>query len=92
MRFGIAPWRRGATPIAYSTESSAPCINNQAVKYVSFEEERKNFFFEKKKQKTFISCRGCPSAYTTKDKNFLVLFFKKEHSCFLLIARPLPAG
>jgi len=35
------------------------------------------FFFEKKKQKTFISA-GRISA--TANKSFLVLFFKKEHS------------
>jgi len=45
--------------------------------------ERKHFFFEKKKQKTFGCCRGLPNSEYHKYKSFLVLFFKKEHSCFL---------
>jgi hypothetical protein len=39
----------------------------------------KNFFFEKKKQKTFIPA-GCGAAVANarKSKSFLLLFFKKE--------------
>jgi hypothetical protein len=34
--------------------------------------ERKDFFFEKKKQKTF-----CRAVADSRDKSFLLLFFKK---------------
>jgi hypothetical protein len=38
----------------------------------------KQFFFEKKNQKTFARCRGLiPSTYP-RHKSFLLLFFKKE--------------
>jgi hypothetical protein len=41
----------------------------------------KRFFFEKKKQKTFIHwARAVPEVSIQMDKSFLVLFFKKEHS------------
>jgi hypothetical protein len=44
----------------------------------------KAFFFEKKKQKTFMSSRlGNGERSATAIKSFLVLFFKKEHSFFL---------
>jgi hypothetical protein len=39
---------------------------------------RKAFFFEKKKQKTFVRCRGRPISARLKTKSFLLLFFKKE--------------
>jgi hypothetical protein len=44
---------------------------------------RKDFFFEKKKQKTFIILepRWLNRRVQT-NKSFLVLFFKKEHSSF----------
>jgi hypothetical protein len=50
---------------------------------------RKAFFFEKKKQKTFIRCfrRWVPALNGTLpviDKSFLVLFFKKNFSLCLL--------
>jgi hypothetical protein len=47
---------------------------------------RKYFFFEKKKQKTFIfsvtrtTQSSCDTILTV--KSFLVLFFKKEHLAF----------
>jgi hypothetical protein len=43
------------------------------------------FFFEKKNQKTFV-CSGARVAGESGPigKSFLVLFFKKEHSFFLL--------
>jgi hypothetical protein len=44
--------------------------------------ERKNFFFEKKKQKTFVSLVRAVQRYARGNKSFLVLFFKKEHSSF----------
>jgi len=48
------------------------------------EDEGKRFFFEKKKQKTFIplpspSTRHVSATRNRTDKSFLVLFFKKEH-------------
>jgi hypothetical protein len=48
------------------------------------EDEGKRFFFEKKKQKTFIpspspSTRHVGATRNRTDKSFLVLFFKKEH-------------
>jgi hypothetical protein len=51
---------------------------------------RKHFFFEKKKQKTFIywpTFRVTPGRcdWPKTDKSFLVLFFKKEHSVLLLL-------
>jgi hypothetical protein len=64
----------------------------------SREGESKRFFFEKKKQKTFI-CRGCwhgfgqqhtPRVFDhevaksrAKSKSFLLLFFKKEALAYL---------
>jgi hypothetical protein len=36
------------------------------------------FFFEKTNQKTFIACRGHLPSTTSKNKSFLLLFFKKE--------------
>jgi hypothetical protein len=47
------------------------------------ESRRKDFFFEKKKQKTFANAAGvsfylATSVLTLRDKSFLVLFFKKE--------------
>jgi len=46
-------------------------------------EARKQFFFEKKKQKTFALCRAgrftlLHALPPETDKSFLVLFFKKE--------------
>jgi hypothetical protein len=46
-------------------------------------EGRKVFFFEKKKQKTFMSGESLGPAPVKRHKSFLVLFFKKEHSFFL---------
>jgi hypothetical protein len=41
--------------------------------------ERKRFFFEKKKQKTFINLdRAGFAAWGPIRKNFLLLFYKKE--------------
>jgi uroporphyrinogen-III synthase len=43
--------------------------------------EGKRFFFEKKKQKTFVRwLSGAPAVVRTQktDKSFLLLFFKKE--------------
>ncbi len=39
---------------------------------------KKVFFFEKKKQKTFMYFVGAPYRSATATKSFLVLFFKKE--------------
>jgi len=42
-------------------------------------ENKKAFFFEKKKQKTFVLLsRTYPPARAPRSKSFLVLFFKKE--------------
>jgi hypothetical protein len=57
-------------------------------------QERKHFFSEEKKQKTFIPapaerCRPTPEALEPRSwklrrsKSLLVLFFRKEHSSFL---------
>ena len=47
---------------------------------------RKQFFFEKKNQKTFVCLWPQPLAtqHIPKSKSFLVLFFKKELLRFLL--------
>jgi hypothetical protein len=54
-------------------------------------EGRKAFFFEKKKQKTFVSYAGAAMRYsastdrgTTGNKSLLLLFFRKEDSFFPL--------
>jgi len=39
---------------------------------------RKQFFFEKKNQKTFIPCGNHPREHAKRSQSFLVLFFKKE--------------
>ncbi len=57
------------------------------------QEASKAFFFEKKKQKTFISqarrlTRALATATTRRSKSFLVLFFKKELLACLLLAGP----
>jgi hypothetical protein len=54
---------------------------------------RKAFFFEKKKQKTFIHYfkwrfAALKPTLPVIDKSFLLLFFKKEH--FFLPSRSLP--
>jgi hypothetical protein len=55
------------------------------------EEERKGFFFEKKKQKTFAlhtgfcNCVGSAPASANAHKSFLLLFFKKEALPSLLL-------
>jgi len=43
-------------------------------------EVKKQFFFEKKNQKTFVYLETLPLRWSwiEKDKSFLVLFFKKE--------------
>jgi hypothetical protein len=43
---------------------------------------RKNFFFEKKKQKTLWFLDTFLGAVRLKSKSFLVLFFKKERASF----------
>ena len=53
--------------------------------------ERRHFFFEKKKQKTFICCPSLGtstgrSEWPETDKSFLVLFFKKERPSFYCLA------
>jgi hypothetical protein len=51
--------------------------------------QRKVFFFEKKKQKTFAPSLSLSDAHLLQlarnptDKGFLVLFFKKEHTFFV---------
>jgi 4-amino-4-deoxy-L-arabinose transferase-like glycosyltransferase len=57
---------------------------------LDFSGSRKNFFFEKKKQKTFALApsrqrTGVNSVPAVTDKSFLVLFFKKEHLPFFLL-------
>ncbi len=58
-------------------------------------ETRKQFFFEKKNQKTFVRC-GLPSDHReahvlpVTSKSFLFLFFKKEILPFLLPTQLLP--
>jgi hypothetical protein len=49
----------------------------------------KDFFFEKKKQKTFINFSF---AVSTKIQKFLVLFFKKEHFSSQLPPAPARRG
>jgi hypothetical protein len=53
-------------------------------------EGSKNFFFEKKKQKTFVNLdRAGGTSFGPGEKSFLVLFFKKELlSYFLLLPNP----
>jgi len=52
--------------------------------------ERKAFFFKKKKQKTFAlapastDVSGLQLGRMPTSKSFLVLFFKKEHTFFLI--------
>jgi ABC-type phosphate/phosphonate transport system substrate-binding protein len=48
---------------------------------------RKAFFFEKKKQKTFVLWCAPRRQHTPNGKSFLVLFFKKEHP--FLLHRPM---
>jgi len=57
-------------------------------------EGRKNFFFEKKKQKTFgLFCAGLLQRLGPKGiKSFLLLFFKKEVLAFLLLPRAFGAN
>jgi len=45
-------------------------------------EGRKHFFFEKKKQKTFMFFGTLCGTVRLGRKSFLVLFFKKEHASF----------
>jgi len=47
------------------------------------EAQRKNFFFEKKKQKTFTNwSRARPTGAATYDQKFFGSFFKKEQLSF----------
>jgi hypothetical protein len=46
-------------------------------------EGRKQFFFEKKNQKTSIFLSGTFNKRIAMNKSFLVLFFKKERLTFL---------
>ncbi len=50
----------------------------------------KAFFFEKKKQKTFVRCRGRVTSARQRHKSFLLLFFKKE-GLFLFLSFPFTA-
>jgi hypothetical protein len=63
--------------------------------FVPLEEERKQFFFEKKNQKTFITCGRTKLASGDRRlgetiKSFLVLFFKKELLPSCLTTTPTP--
>ncbi len=56
-------------------------------------EASKAFFFEEKRQKTFVPCirrlkRALATPTTRRSKSFLVLFFKKELLACLLLALP----
>jgi len=46
-------------------------------------EERKAFFFWRKRSKKTLSACPATGAGLFRDESFLVLFFKKEHSSFL---------
>jgi hypothetical protein len=71
-RFKTDPWSTGEA--AFSSARAPGCYS-----------KKKNFFFEKKKQKTFAPALSSPDDYpvplarSQTDKSFLVLFFKKEH-------------
>jgi hypothetical protein len=45
--------------------------------------ERKRFFFEKKKQKTFPNWATGAETSTVKDQKFFASFFKKRSASFL---------
>jgi hypothetical protein len=45
--------------------------------------EGRMFFFEKKNQKTFISC-ACPQVTQRGNKSLLLLFFRKEDSSLIM--------
>ncbi len=47
---------------------------------------RKQFFFEKKNQKTFFPLRTLPASLAPNNKSFLLLFFKKEDLPSYLVA------
>ena len=53
------------------------------------EEASKRFFFEKKNQKTFLSCRklkaGVSAVRNGECKSFSLLFFQKRRLCFRLL-------
>jgi hypothetical protein len=52
---------------------------------------RKHFFFEKKKQKTFIGCRGLAISARQKNQKFFGSFFQKR-TFFLLVLLCAPAA
>jgi hypothetical protein len=52
--------------------------------------EARLFFFDKKNLKTFAFQIRVGGISATAKKSFLVLFFKKEHSCLLFGATYLP--
>jgi len=51
--------------------------------------KKKQFFFEKKNQKTFFRSLALPARLPPNDKSFLVLFFKKEPLSCLIGPKPL---
>jgi hypothetical protein len=60
-------------------------------------EERKAFFFEKEKQKTFATCRASPGAQLitgrgNKRKKVFWFFFSKKNILHFLYIHPLPPG
>jgi hypothetical protein len=70
--------RAPATTLAREVRVPKPSIWLGNVAFVSTR-KRKNFFFEKKKQKTFIRLASAfPERLGPGFKSFLVLFFKKE--------------
>jgi hypothetical protein len=75
---GVGRERKGRSGWAPSAEPSPTWRQRH---FNRFEKAgSKAFFFEKKKQKTFIHLAKCPvTAAYPMSKSFLVLFFKKEH-------------
>jgi len=75
---------------AFPRELATALLIRRAIRYHRglWDTRKKDFFFEKKKQKTFaiLHCTyGSIRFVTLTEKSFLVLFFKKEHSCFLRV-------
>jgi hypothetical protein len=71
-------WREN-TLIAISPPAMRSRLRASIAASGSWDGKRKNFFFEKKKQKTFVYFR-----FLLMDKSFLVLFFKKERAFLCL--------
>jgi hypothetical protein len=71
-RFKTDPWSTGEAALSFARAPG--CYS-----------KKKNFFFEKKKQKTFAPALSSPDDYPVQlarsqtDKSLWVLFFKKEH-------------